>query len=177
MDPQDNKDTIGRTAVTDAMSLLSGALEKSEARIQALTAELEDKNALIKALKEQPDDGGDWKQIKGVRKLAARLERGKKKTVELESELAARRDELDKVRDELRQRAEEILQQRKLLDERDREIAARDEALGSFKNSLDDTTVGLRIENLGDRRYREHGSGIDAPGRSVGLWLRAGLGR
>lgn len=31
--------------------------------------------------------------------------------------------------------------------------------------------VGLRLENLGDKNYREHGSGIDAPGRNVGLWL------
>jgi outer membrane receptor protein involved in Fe transport len=27
--------------------------------------------------------------------------------------------------------------------------------------------VTLRLENLGDRRYREHGSGLDEPGRSV----------
>jgi outer membrane receptor protein involved in Fe transport len=37
--------------------------------------------------------------------------------------------------------------------------------------------LGLRVENLLDKRYREHGSGIDARGRSVGLWLRAGLSR
>ena len=43
--------------------------------------------------------------------------------------------------------------------------------------ALENTTLGLRIENLGDRRYREHGSGIDARGRSVGLWLRSGFGR
>jgi outer membrane receptor protein involved in Fe transport len=39
-----------------------------------------------------------------------------------------------------------------------------------------DLSLGLRLENLLDQKYREHGSGIDARGRSVGLWLRAGLG-
>lgn len=34
--------------------------------------------------------------------------------------------------------------------------------------------VGLRLENLLDRSYREHGSGVDAPGRNLVLSVSAG---
>ena len=33
--------------------------------------------------------------------------------------------------------------------------------------------LGLKLENVGDARYREHGSGIDAPGLNLGIWLDA----
>jgi outer membrane receptor protein involved in Fe transport len=33
------------------------------------------------------------------------------------------------------------------------------------------TQVGFRLENITDRDFREHASGIDAPGRNIGLWL------
>jgi outer membrane receptor protein involved in Fe transport len=33
--------------------------------------------------------------------------------------------------------------------------------------------IGLRLENLADKNYREHGSGIDGPGRNLGLWINA----
>lgn len=35
-----------------------------------------------------------------------------------------------------------------------------------------DLQLGIRLENLTDKAYREHGSGIDAPGRNLGLWAR-----
>jgi len=35
----------------------------------------------------------------------------------------------------------------------------------------EDIELGLRLQNLGDKGYREHGSGINAPGRNIGLWL------
>lgn len=35
--------------------------------------------------------------------------------------------------------------------------------------------LGLRLENLADRDYREHGSGIDAPGFNLGLWASFSL--
>jgi outer membrane receptor protein involved in Fe transport len=44
--------------------------------------------------------------------------------------------------------------------------------LASWQAS-DFITLGLKLENLGDVRYREHGSGIDAPGRNIGLWIEA----
>jgi outer membrane receptor protein involved in Fe transport len=31
-------------------------------------------------------------------------------------------------------------------------------------------TLGLKLQNLGDKNYREHGSGIDAIGRNLGIW-------
>jgi len=31
--------------------------------------------------------------------------------------------------------------------------------------------LGLRLENLADKNYREHGSGIDAAGRNLGIWF------
>jgi len=37
--------------------------------------------------------------------------------------------------------------------------------------ATDTVELGLRLQNLGDKNYREHGSGIDAPGRNIGLWL------
>jgi outer membrane receptor protein involved in Fe transport len=34
---------------------------------------------------------------------------------------------------------------------------------------------GLRLENLADKAYREHASGIDAPGRNIGFWVSYSL--
>lgn len=31
--------------------------------------------------------------------------------------------------------------------------------------------LGLKLENLADKNYREHGSGINAPGRNLGVWF------
>jgi outer membrane receptor protein involved in Fe transport len=31
--------------------------------------------------------------------------------------------------------------------------------------------LGLNLQNLGDKNYREHGSGIDAAGRNLGVWF------
>ncbi|MBT8038771.1 MAG: TonB-dependent receptor [Gammaproteobacteria bacterium] len=47
-------------------------------------------------------------------------------------------------------------------------------ALLSWQAS-DAISTGLRLQNLGDKRYREHGSGIDAAGRNLGLWLEIGF--
>ncbi len=35
--------------------------------------------------------------------------------------------------------------------------------------------IGLRLENLLDKSYREHASGIDAAGRNIGLWVNYGF--
>jgi outer membrane receptor protein involved in Fe transport len=37
--------------------------------------------------------------------------------------------------------------------------------------ATEQATLGLKLENIGDNTYREHGSGIDAPGRNLGLWV------
>ena len=38
-------------------------------------------------------------------------------------------------------------------------------------HALEELELGLRLENLFDKRYREHGSGLDAPGFSANVWL------
>lgn len=40
----------------------------------------------------------------------------------------------------------------------------------------DRASVRLRLDNVFDKRYREHGSGLDATGRSLGLVLDIGYG-
>ncbi len=35
----------------------------------------------------------------------------------------------------------------------------------------DQVELGLRLENLADKQYREHASGIDAPGFNAGVWV------
>ena len=37
--------------------------------------------------------------------------------------------------------------------------------------ATDTLQLGLRLENLGDKFYREHASGIDAAGRNIGVWV------
>jgi outer membrane receptor protein involved in Fe transport len=37
--------------------------------------------------------------------------------------------------------------------------------------TTDSLQLGLRLENLGNKAYREHASGIDAAGRNFGLWV------
>jgi len=43
-------------------------------------------------------------------------------------------------------------------------------ALASWQ-IIEGLEMGIRLENLLDEQYREHGSGLDAPGRNVGLWF------
>lgn len=35
--------------------------------------------------------------------------------------------------------------------------------------------IGLRLENMLDKSYREHASGIDAAGRNIGVWINYGF--
>ena len=62
-------------------------------------------------------------------------------------------------------------------DERDPRIDPRGTPGFGTLNALlswqatESVSAGLRLQNLGDKRYREHGSGIDAPGRNLGAWV------
>ena len=50
-------------------------------------------------------------------------------------------------------------------------VGPTDTGLGGDWQASATLQLGLRLENLMDKAYREHASGIDAPGRNAGLWL------